>query len=111
MTPMKISVFCLAVNLLFASILLFAFHLGPARWDIITRTLSAACNLFLLVWLLRKKLRRLEMKEANGGPLPMLLAAVLAAGLVLWRGLLLWQAYFGHATYLLPRLGGRFFCR
>ncbi len=102
MTPMKISVFCLAVNLLFASILLFAFHLGPGALGL-ANTLSAACNLFLLVYALRKKLRRLEMKE-TADQLPSLAAAGLAAGLVAWRGRLLWQAYFGHAT-LLPRLG------
>src|SRR5580658_3529726 len=45
LTPMKISVFCLAVNLLFASILLFAFHLGPGALGL-ANTLSAGFNLF-----------------------------------------------------------------
>jgi putative peptidoglycan lipid II flippase len=102
MTPMKISVFCLAVNLLFASILLFAFHLGPGALGL-ANTLSAACNLFLLVFALRKKMRTLEMKETVD-QLPSLAAAGLAAALVAWRGRLLWEAYFGHAS-LLPRLG------
>ncbi len=101
MTPMKISVFCLAVNLLFASIFLFAFHLGPGALGL-ANTLSAAFNLFLLIYALRKKLRTLEMKETVA-QLPSLGAAGLAAALVAWRGRLLCQANFGHAT-LLPRL-------
>jgi hypothetical protein len=56
-----------------------------------------------LVFALRKKLRTLEMKE-TAGQLPSLAAAGLAAALVSWRGRMLWQAYFGHAS-LLPRLG------
>jgi len=101
-TPMKISVFCLAINLLIAAFLLFAFHLGPGALGL-ANTLSAACNLFLLVFALRKKLRSLEMKETLA-QLPGLAAAGLAAGLVAWEGSLLWQHQFGHAS-LLPRLG------
>jgi putative peptidoglycan lipid II flippase len=101
-TPMKISVFCLAINLVFAAFLLFAFHLGPGALGL-ANTLSAACNLFLLVFALRKKLRSLEMKETVA-QLPPLAAAGLAAGLVAWRGSLLWQNHFGHAS-LWPRLG------
>jgi putative peptidoglycan lipid II flippase len=101
-TPMKISVFCLAINLVFASVFLFACHLGPGALGL-ANTISAAFNLFLLVFALRKKLRTLEMKE-TAGQLPSLAAAGLAAALVSWRGRLLWQAYVGHAS-LLPRLG------
>jgi putative peptidoglycan lipid II flippase len=101
-TPMKISVFCLAINLLFTAVFLFAFHLGSGALGL-ANTLSAACNLFLLVFALRKKLRTLEMKETVA-QLPYLAAAGLAAALVAWRGRLLWQNHFGHAS-LLPRLG------
>jgi putative peptidoglycan lipid II flippase len=101
-TPMKISVFCLAINLLFASIFLFAFHLGAGALGL-ANTISAAFNLFLLVFAMHKKLRTLEMKE-TAAQLPSLAAAGLAAALVAWRGRMLWQAYFGHAN-LLPRLG------
>jgi putative peptidoglycan lipid II flippase len=101
-TPMKISVFCLAINLLFATVFLFAFHLGAGALGL-ANTLSAACNLFLLIFALRKKLRTLEMKETVA-QLPSLATAGLAAALVAWRGRLLWQNYFGHAS-LLPRLG------
>jgi putative peptidoglycan lipid II flippase len=101
-TPMKISVFCLAINLLFAAVMLFAFHLGPGALGL-ANTLSATCNLFLLLFALRKKLRTLEMKETVD-QLPLLAAAGLAAALTAWRGRLLWQAHFGHAG-LLPRLG------
>jgi putative peptidoglycan lipid II flippase len=101
-TPMKISVFCLAINLLFAAVMLFAFHLGPGALGL-ANTLSAACNLFLLVFALRKKLRTLEMKETVA-QLPSLAAAGLAAALVAWRGRILWQNHFGDAG-LLQRLG------
>jgi putative peptidoglycan lipid II flippase len=101
-TPMKISVFCLAINLIFATIFLFAFHLGPGALGL-ANTLSAACNLFLLVFALRKKLRTLEMKETVA-QLPSLAAAGLAAALVAWRGRILWDNHFGHAS-LLYRLG------
>jgi putative peptidoglycan lipid II flippase len=101
-TPMKISVFCLTINLLFAAIMLFVFHLGPGALGL-ANTLSAACNLFLLVFALNKKLRSLEMKEIVA-QLPALAAAGLTAGLVAWRGALLWQDHVGHAS-LLPRLG------
>ncbi len=101
-TPMKVSVFCLAINLLLAATMLFAFHLGSGALGL-ANTVSAACNLFLLVFALRKKLRALEMKELVD-QLPLLAAAGLAAALVSWRGRLLCQAHFGHAT-LLPRLG------
>jgi putative peptidoglycan lipid II flippase len=101
-TPMKISVFCLVINLIFATIFLFAYHLGPGALGL-ANTLSGACNLFLLVFALRKKLRKLEMKETVA-QLPSLAAAGLAAALVAWRGRHLWENHFGHAS-LWPRLG------
>ena len=102
LTPMKISVFCLVINLIFATIFLFAYHLGPGALGL-ANTLSGACNLFLLVFALRKKLRKLEMKETVA-KLPSLAAAGLAAALVAWRGRHLWENHFGHAS-LWPRLG------
>ena len=101
-TPMKISVFCLVINLLFATVFLFAFHLGPGALGL-ANTLSAACNLFLLVFALGKKLRTLEMKETVD-QLPSLAAAGLAAALVAWRGRILWENHFGHDN-LWQRLG------
>jgi len=101
-SPMKISVFCLTVNLLFAAIFLFVFHLGAGALGL-ANTLSAACNLFLLVLALRKKLGALEMRETTA-QLPALALAGLAAAWVAWQGQLLWQAHFGHAS-LPQRLG------
>jgi putative peptidoglycan lipid II flippase len=101
-TPMKISVFCLAINLLLAAMMLFVFQLGPGALGL-ANTLSAACNLCLLVFALRKKLRSLEMKETVA-QLPSMAAAATAAGLAAWRGALLWQDHYGHAS-LPARLG------
>jgi peptidoglycan biosynthesis protein MviN/MurJ (putative lipid II flippase) len=102
LTPMKISVFCLALNLLLTAIFLFGCQLGPGALGL-ANTLSAACNLGLLLYALRKKLRTLDMRETVAG-LPVLAVVGLAAGLVAWIGRLLWNAHLGHAG-LLMRLG------
>ncbi len=101
-TPMKISVFCLVINLIMAATLLLVFNLGAGALGVANST-SAVVNLSLLAFALRKKLRTLEMKTVLG-QLPSLAAAGLVAGLVAWRGAKLWSNHFGHAT-LLPRLG------
>jgi hypothetical protein len=57
----------------------------------------------LLALALRKKLRRLEMKE-SAVQWPALAAIALVAGLAAWTARLCWQNRFGHAT-LGQRLG------
>ena len=69
----------------------------------LANTLSAACNLSLLLYALRKKLRTLDMRE-TAAQLPALAALGLAAGLVAWGGRVLWQNHLGHAG-LPVRLG------
>jgi putative peptidoglycan lipid II flippase len=101
-TPMKISVFCLFINLIFAAVFLFVFRLGPGALGL-ANTLSSVCNLSLLLLALKKKMRTLDMKPTMD-QLPLLGSAGLAAALVAWRGQILWQAYFGNAT-LPQRLG------
>ena len=101
-SPMRISIFCLAINLLFAVVFLFGFNLGPGALGL-ANTLSSACNIGLLALALRKKMRRLEMKE-SAAQWPALAAIGLAAGLAAWTSQLLWQNHFGHAS-LGPRLG------
>ncbi len=99
---MRISIFCLAVNLVLTAVFLFGCKLGPGALGL-ANTLSAACNLSLLLYALRKKLRTLDMRETVAG-LPALAALGLAAGLVAWNGRLLWDTHLGHAG-LLMRLG------
>ena len=98
-TPMRISIFCLAVNLLFTAIFLFGLHLGPGALGL-ANSLSAACNLGLLVFALRKKLRTLEMAETVA-QLPRLAVAGAIAALLAWNGRLLWDGHLGHATLVL----------
>jgi len=98
-TPMRISVFCLSINLLFTSVFLFALHLGSGSLGL-ANSLSSACNLGLLVFALRKKLRTLEMMETVA-QLPRLTLAGLVAGLLAWNGRLLWEGHLGHATLIL----------
>ncbi len=102
LTPMRISVFCLAINLLFAVIFLFVFHWGPGALGI-ANTLSATFNMGLLAYALRKKLRRLDMKEIVA-QFPLIGGIGLLAGLTAWGIRLVWQSHFGHAN-LVTRLG------
>jgi putative peptidoglycan lipid II flippase len=101
-SPMRISVFCLCINVLFTAVFLFGWHLGPGSLGL-ANSLSSACNLALLIYALRKKLNGLEMKETTA-QLPRLALALLVAGLVAWYGRVLWDAYYGHGN-LLMKLG------
>jgi putative peptidoglycan lipid II flippase len=81
-TPMKISLFCLTLNLLLAVALVWHFNVG------------------LLLFALRKKLARLEM-ESLRKILPPLLAITAVAGLIAWTGWRLWENKLGHETIML----------
>jgi peptidoglycan biosynthesis protein MviN/MurJ (putative lipid II flippase) len=102
LTPMRISIFCLAINLIFAVMFLFVYHLGPGALGI-ANTLSSTCNLGLLAYALRKKLRTLEMKE-SAAQFPLIGAIGLAAGVIAWGVRLVWQSHLGHSNLAL-RLG------
>jgi putative peptidoglycan lipid II flippase len=95
-TPMRISVFCLVMNLLFTVFFLYGLKLGPGALGL-ANSLSATCNFCLLVYALRKKLRTLDMAELVR-QLPRLALAALVAALLAWGGRQVWDAYFGHAT-------------
>jgi putative peptidoglycan lipid II flippase len=102
-TPMKISIVCLGLNLVFALSLVQRYReagLGAAN------TLSAVFNAGLLVYALRRKLSRLEMADLWRSLLALLAAAVLA-GLGAWMTWRFCDARFGHAS-LGPRLAGVF---
>ena len=95
-TPMRISIFCLAMNILFTALFLFGLRLGPGALGL-ANSLSSACNLGLLIFALRKKLRTLDMAETVA-QLPRLAVAGVIAGLLAWNGRLLWDGYLSHAT-------------
>jgi putative peptidoglycan lipid II flippase len=102
LTPMRISIFCLAINLVFAIIFLFGYHLGAGALGI-ANTISSTFNLGLLAYALRKKLRTLEMKDTTA-QFPLIGAIALASGLLCWGLRLLWQSHLGHSNLVL-RLG------
>jgi putative peptidoglycan lipid II flippase len=60
-TPMRISVFTLAVNFMFAALFLLALRLGAAGLAL-ANTLSSTMNLCLLLYALRRKLKRLDLE-------------------------------------------------
>jgi putative peptidoglycan lipid II flippase len=99
-TPMRISVFCLGVNLVLAVLLAFPFKQGGLG---MANTLSATCNLALLFFALRRKLKTLDLGDWQRQVKHLLLLAVWA-GMIAWSAHHLWEMLLGHAT-LLRKLG------
>ncbi|PWU10463.1 MAG: murein biosynthesis integral membrane protein MurJ [Verrucomicrobia bacterium] len=96
-TPMKISVFCLTLNLLLAFGLVQWYKeagLGAAN------TLSACVNTGLLTYALRKKLSRLGLTDVRNTMFILVPNALLAAG-VAWICSRYWQTHFGYTTLAL----------
>jgi putative peptidoglycan lipid II flippase len=99
-TPMKISLVCLGLNLVFAIWLVHPYHAAGLG---VANTLSASLNLALLTYALRRKLSRLGLTELVHTLLVLVPDAVLAGGiaaLLAW----LWDNRLGHAT-LACRIG------
>ncbi len=99
-TPMRISVFCLILNVLVSAALVFPFHeagLGAAN------TATSLINVSLLFYALRRKLKTLGMSELWRS-LPSMLGSALVAGAVAWALARWWTVTWGHAN-LLARLG------
>ena len=96
-TPMRISVFCLGVNALFATALIWRYKQGGLG---VANTLSAVCNVSLLLFALRKKLARLELAELRRSLRSILIAGALA-GAGAWGATWFWETRLGHATLLL----------
>jgi putative peptidoglycan lipid II flippase len=102
-TPMRISIFCLGVNLVFLLLLIWRFRQGGMG---MANTMSAICNVCLLVFALRRKLHRFEFDAARRH-LPSILGAAVIAGGIAWEGYRLWDGAIGHDG-LGARLGGVF---
>ncbi len=99
-TPMKISILCLGLNLVFAVWLVQPYRAAGLG---VANTLSATLNLALLVYALRRKLSRLGLAGVVNTLLVLVPDAVLAgvvAALLAW----LWESRLGHAT-LACRIG------
>jgi putative peptidoglycan lipid II flippase len=93
-TPMKISIVCLALNLVFA--LLVVWPLRQAGLGL-ANSLSAVFNVALLFYALRRKLKFLELGELRRSIAPLLLAAALA-GITAWLAKFYWEKNIGHET-------------
>jgi putative peptidoglycan lipid II flippase len=115
-TPMKISIFCLAVNLVFAFFLVHylettgryicGVRIGGEAGLGIANTLSACLNLALLAYGLRRKLSRLGLSELVQ-TLLVLVPNALLAGAVAWGAGHFWEHSLGHTTLPL-KLGAVF---
>lgn len=97
--PMKISIFCLVLNLILTAGLLFGFDLG-ARSLGLANTTTSGLNVVLLAFALRKKLKTLDMAEFRRHLRPVLVAG-LVAGLLAFAAQFLWGEHLGHANLLL----------
>jgi putative peptidoglycan lipid II flippase len=93
-TPMKISIVCLALNLVFSLWLIRSYRemgLGVAN------TLSASFNMLLLLYALRRKLARLGLTEL-GRSLLVLVPSAALAGLAAAALAAFWGRHLGHAS-------------
>ena len=96
-TPMKISIVCLALNLLLAAALVVRLRQGGLG---IANTATSVCNVGLLLFALKKKLGGLEMESLWKTFLPLALAGIIA-GIIAWFGWHYLEKQFGHATIAL----------
>jgi putative peptidoglycan lipid II flippase len=102
-TPMKISFFCVGINLFFALLLVQRCRevgLGAAN------SISAVFNASLLLFALRKKLSRLEMADLQRH-MALLFGSAVISGLVAWFVYKGFDRHFGHATFRM-KLGAVF---
>jgi putative peptidoglycan lipid II flippase len=102
-TPMQISVVCLGLNLVFALWLILPFRQGGLG---IANTLTAAWNVGLLLYALRRKLARLDLAPLVR-VLPAELGSATGAGAAAWAAKYYWERSLGHAS-LPARLGAVF---
>lgn len=96
-TPMKTSVFCLVLNLLLAAVLVWRYKQAALG---IANTVTSLVNVGLLLYALRRKLKKLEMASLRAELLPLALAGTVA-GLIAWYGWRFWENSLGHETFAL----------
>jgi putative peptidoglycan lipid II flippase len=102
-TPMRISVFCLGVNLLFTVLLIMPF--GAAGVGL-ANTATSFLNLALLGYGLRRKLGHLGLRQLKSSLTGLLPASAVAAIVALLMSRL-WESQVGHET-LPAKLGAVF---
>ncbi|MCF7668466.1 MAG: polysaccharide biosynthesis C-terminal domain-containing protein, partial [Verrucomicrobia bacterium] len=100
-TPMKISVVCLLMNLVFSIWLIFPFKqagLGVAN------SITSFLNVALLIYAMKKKLKRLSFEGFTKNMVWLGLACILG-GEVAWIAGRVWESNYGHATLMLQICG------
>lgn len=102
-TPMKISAVCLILNILFAAFLIPAYREGGMG---MANTLSAAFNVYLLLYALRRKLKSLQIGDLPGLLTRMAVGAFIAAETA-WFASRFWERTIGHGN-VFERLGAVF---
>lgn len=102
-TPMKISAFCLVLNVVFALFTIPSFREGGMG---VANTLSAVINVYLLLYGLRRKLSKLEFSDVRQ-PIVQMTSGAILAGIVAYAVNRAWEANIGTAT-LLHRFGAVF---
>ena len=93
-TPMKVSLFCLALNLVLA---VWLVQRNREAGLGIANTLSAGCNTVLLLYALRKKLSVLGLADLRRSLLVLAPDAIVSgcvAAALLW----FWEKHLGHST-------------
>ena len=96
-TPMKVSVFCLILNLGLALALVWHFKQGGLG---IANTLTSLVNVALLTHALRRKLTTLDMASLRR-PLWLLVGLSVLAGLLAYAGWRGWERCLGHSNLAL----------
>ena len=102
-TPMQISVVCLGLNLVFALWLILPFRQGGLG---LANSLTAACNVGLLLYALRRKLSRLDLSPLTQ-TLPAKVGSAAVAGALAWVTWRYWERGVGHEN-LPARIGAVF---
>jgi putative peptidoglycan lipid II flippase len=102
-TPMKVSIFCLVLNIVIAVILIGPFRQGGLG---AANSLSSTVQVGLLLYALRIKIKTLEWAGVRRTLLCLLAPGVLA-GIAAWWLHAVWAQHFGHAG-LMPRIGAVF---
>ncbi|MBA4149266.1 MAG: murein biosynthesis integral membrane protein MurJ [Verrucomicrobia bacterium] len=95
--PMRISVFCLLMNILLAAMFLFVFELGAGGLGI-ANSISSALNVTLLVFALKKKMKNLDFSTFRM-QLGRLLACAVGAGGAAWVTVHYWTRGIGHESF------------
>lgn len=102
-TPMIISSFCLAVNVVFVLGLIGTFAQGGLG---IANTVSSILNVSLLLYALRRKLKFLDLASLGKDVWPMMASALLSGALAVLASRI-WEASIGHSTFW-ERIGAVF---